>query len=121
MPPTCGDGMCELGEDCDTCPDDCAPPTGATNLSPDGETIVALSVPLDWDPLCAATSYDVLMYYWRDSDMEWRWYHEWIGIETDSFTVWPVLSTDFYFQVRATNAAGTGPYSDPVYFTATVD
>ncbi len=73
---------------------------------------------LDWSPYCEADSYDVALYYWQSSSSSWVWYHEWPT--TDDFKeVWPVVSTDFYFEVRANNAAGAGPWSSPAYFAFT--
>lgn len=113
----CGDSVCDASESCSSCPVDCAPPDGPLGLSPGGgATISGSSVPLDWDPHCAATAYDVGLYFWQASSSSWVEYYTW-STPDDFFTVWPVVDADFYFQVRVTNAGGTGPWSDPSYFT----
>jgi hypothetical protein len=115
----CGNAVCESGETCTSCAEDCAPPDGPTGLTPTGnQSIVAGSVTLDWEPHCDATSYDVAVSWYSPSLSAWTFYFEW-STSNDDWTFWPVVDGDFYFEVRAVNTAGTGPYSVASYFNFT--
>lgn len=115
----CGNTTCEpaLGETCSTCPADCPALAPPTDLWPSGyTTVTGESVTLQWSPVCGATEYDVLLYYWKVSTSSWEWYYQW-NTGNDYFTVWPVLSSDFFFQVRAGNGVDVGSWSAASYFT----
>ncbi|TAK28394.1 MAG: hypothetical protein EPO21_22805 [Chloroflexota bacterium] len=86
------------------------PPGSVTLLSPqDGITIATLKPNLDWDDVAGATAYEVK--YSPSSVFSWGIIAATVAASTFTVANNLPLNTDYYWQVRAQNGGGFGPWS----------
>ena len=91
------------------------PPAAPTGLYPDGWVSMPSGwMTMSWSPVPGATSYEIYILYATSAG--WTYYYTY-NTTTSSVTISPYYhGTSYAWNVKAKNAAGTGPQSAWAYF-----